>query len=201
MTGFLPAAVRILAGVAVHKSIPAPKLVRIYFANHSSHLDFVVIWAALPTHLRIRTRPVAAADYWTKGVVRTYLANHVFRALLIRRDDVTRENNPLDQMVKALAAGHDLILFPEGTRSSDGRMHAFKAGLYHLARRFPEAELVPVHLENLNRILPKGEFLPAPLLGGVYFGEPICGPMEHEPKLYFLERARASVAALNPHHA
>jgi 1-acyl-sn-glycerol-3-phosphate acyltransferase len=199
MTRLIPAFIRAFAGVYEQKNLMPPGNVRIYFANHSSHLDFVVIWSVLPKALRERTRPVAAADYWTKGALRSHLANHVFHALLITREDVTRTNNPLEQMVAALAAGNDLILFPEGTRSADGQMRPFKAGLFHLARRFPNAELLPVHLENLNRILPKGEFLPAPLLGGVSFGEPLPGPQDGESKTDFLHRAQKAVFDLGPH--
>lgn len=170
---------------------------RIYFANHSSNLDAPVIWASLPPVLRRRTRPVAARDYWERGPVRRYLAKHVFRSVLIERNKVTATSNPLVPMEEALAAGDSLIIFPEGTRSTDddGEMHDFKPGLWHLARKHPEAELVPVHLENLNRILPKGDFLLIPLLAAVTFGEPIR-PGEGEEKADFLARAKEAVARL-----
>ena len=67
---------------------------RIYFANHTSHLDAVLIWAALPPAVRGRTRPVAAADYWRNGAVRRYLADRVFHALLIDRTRVTARKSP-----------------------------------------------------------------------------------------------------------
>lgn len=167
---------------------------RIYFANHSSHLDAPVVWAALPGELRRRTRPVAAKDYWERGALRRRLASKVFRAVLIERVRVTAHANPLAAMEDALAAGDSLILFPEGTRGDDeeGEMSAFKPGLWHLARKHPEVQLVPVHLENLNRILPKGEFILVPLLAAVTFGAPVA-PAEGEGKAAFLERARRSV--------
>jgi 1-acyl-sn-glycerol-3-phosphate acyltransferase len=191
----LASLVRLVAGVPRQGGLPAAKAPRIYFANHSSHLDFVVIWASLPGLSRRRVRPVAAADYWRRGRVRSFLAARVFRAVLIARDGVGRQNNPLEPMLRVLEEGEDLIIFPEGTRSRDGVVQEFKSGIYHLARRFPEAELVPVHLENLNRILPKGEFLPVPLLGRVGFGAPVGGPREDESKADFLARCRAGVLA------
>jgi len=196
MTSLLPFFVRAFAGVHLQRDLTPPQGVRVYFANHTSHLDFVVIWSVLPSALRQRTRPVAAADYWTRGQVKTYLAREVFRALLINREEVSRSHNPLESMGAALEAGDDLIIFPEGTRSPDGKMKPFKAGLYHLAKRCPQAELIPVHLENLNRILPKGEFLPAPLLGRVTFGPPLAPLAEGETKPEFLERAWTSVNQL-----
>jgi len=168
---------------------------RIYFANHTSTLDAAVLWAALPEGIRERTRPVAAKDYWSAGRVRPWLADHVFRALLIERRKVTAENNPLRAMLAVLDAGESLILFPEGGRFPGPEPQPFKGGLYHLAKDRPETELVPIYLENLNRILPKGEFVFVPLLGSITVG----GPMRLEPgetKADFLARAREAVWSL-----
>ena len=171
---------------------------RIYFANHSSHLDAAVIWAALPRELRRRTRPVAARDYWERGRLRRYVSSRVFRAVLIERAKVTPHSNPLAAMDEVLDGGESLILFPEGTRTEDdeGEMGEFKPGLWHLARKHPDTDLVPVHLENLNRILPKGEFILIPLLSAVTFGAAIQ-PTEGEEKMAFLGRAKQSVQNLS----
>lgn len=165
---------------------------RVYFANHTSHLDAVVLWATLPRMSRARTRPVAARDYWTTNYVRLWLAEKVFHTLLIERRRVTKQENPLREMLAAIDAGDSLILFPEGTRSANLEPQTFKSGLFHLAKQRPQVEFVPVYLENLNRILPKGEILPVPLLGSVTIGLPV--QLEQgETKESFLERARQSV--------
>lgn len=175
---------------------PEPRQ-RIYFGNHRSNLDAPVIWAALPPLLRRRTRPVAAHDYWTRTALRRYLATHVFRVVLIHRTKLTAENHPLVPMETALDAGDSLILFPEGTRAAADadELNPFKPGLWHLATRHPQVELIPVLLENLNRILPKGEVLLVPVAAIVRFGAPL-GFDPAEPKEQFLARARAAVAAL-----
>lgn len=129
---------------------------RIYFANHTSNLDFVLLWSALPTALRCRTRPVGAQDYWSTPI-RSYLAKKVFRAVLIERQRVTRTNNPLTPMLSALADGDSLIIFPEGTRLPGDELGEFKPGLHYLAAARPDVELIPVFIDNLNRVLPKGE--------------------------------------------
>jgi 1-acyl-sn-glycerol-3-phosphate acyltransferase len=172
---------------------------RIYFANHASHLDAAVIWSSLPPELRRRTRPVAARDYWDRGPLRRYLANRVFRCVLIERKNVSRRDNPLANMEAALDAGDSLILFPEGTRSTDEDCEVgdFKPGLWHLAKKHPDAELVPVHLENCSRILPKGEVLLIPLLAAVTFGKPVRIEAGEE-KQTFLDRAKRAVADLHP---
>ncbi len=195
-SGMVAQGVRLLTGASLQQHLPMPNGVRIYLANHTSHLDFIVIWAVLPAALRCRARPVAAADYWSKGAIRRSLASRLFRAVLVERESVSRENNPLNKMRDVLAGGEDLILFPEGTRSSDGAMRAFKPGIFHLVRRFPQVELIPVHLENLNRILPKGEILPVPVLGNVNFGPPLAPLADGETKTEFLERAREAVSTL-----
>ncbi len=168
---------------------------RVYFANHTSNLDALVIWASLPPPVRELTRPVAARDYWTKNKLRLYIANKIFNAVLIERKRPTTHDNPLADMLDALGDRHSLIIFPEGGRQAGTEMAPFKGGLFHLAKDRTDLEFVPVLIENLNRILPKGEFLPVPLLGGVSFGAPI--KLEAgEPKVSFLERAENAVKEL-----
>jgi 1-acyl-sn-glycerol-3-phosphate acyltransferase len=166
---------------------------RIFFANHSSHLDFVLVWAHLPPAVRRRTRPVAAQDYWKRGPARRYLAASVFDAVLIDRGAGGKE--AVARMVDGLGDTHSLIVFPEGTRGSGDSVAPFKSGLYHLARARPDVELVPVSLENLNRILPKGEFVPVPMISRVVFGAGLRLE-EGEEKDDFLERARDAVVRL-----
>jgi len=169
---------------------------RIYFANHTSHLDAVVLWAALPPPVRVKTRPVAAKDYWAASHFRRWLAEKVFHGLLIERHKFSAHESPLHDLLDALDAGDSLILFPEGTRSSGLEPQAFKSGLFHLARDRPQVELVPVYLENLNRILPKGEVLPVPLISSVTIGAPIQ-IQEGETRDAFLERSRMAVWSLH----
>jgi 1-acyl-sn-glycerol-3-phosphate acyltransferase len=166
---------------------------RIYFANHSSHLDTILVWAAMPAHLRRRVRPVAAADYWGKGRLQRRIALGVLNAVLIDRQ--TRSSDPLAPLKAALAGGDSLILFPEGTRGTGELPGPFKPGLYHLAKEFPEVELVPVFLDNLRRALPKGSLLPVPLSCVARFGCPMRIE-EEEAKSAFLERARSAVVGL-----
>ena len=188
---------KLLTGVRAHWVGCAPEnKLRVYFANHTSNLDFVLLWAALPRSLREVTHPVAAHDYWTASRLRYGIAKHVFKAVLIERKRVTRANNPLGPMVEALHAGTSLIIFPEGGRMADGEIGAFRGGLYHLAKQGMEIEFVPVFIENLNRVMPKGEVLPIPLLCSVTFGVPLQ-PGPDENKTEFLGRARSSLVELS----
>ncbi len=196
MSSLLAGALRIVTGVVAHWKGCAPEArQRIYFANHTSNLDAPVLWAALPPALRRVTRPVAARDYWTAGPIRRYVATHVFHAVLIERKKPTASNNPLEGMLEALDAGASLILFPEGGRHAGPEPAEFKSGLHHLAKRRPGVELVPVLLDNLNRILPKGEFIAVPVIASVTFGEPILFRPD-EDRAAFLERARNAVLQL-----
>ncbi len=167
---------------------------RIYFANHTSHLDALILWASLPRLVREVTRPVAAKDYWIKGPLRRYIAQ-TFNALLIDRDEIKVHNSPIDLMLKEMGSKYSLIVFPEGTRNTGEEMQEFKSGLYHLSRKRPDLELMPVYIDNLNRVLPRGEFLPVPLLSSITIGPPIwLEPKEN--KHDFLNRARAAVRRL-----
>jgi len=170
---------------------------RVYFGNHTSHGDFLLIWAALPAAVRARTRPVAAADYWGRDALRRYLIKRVFNGVLIEREAAQRDQDPVGLMVDAIDAGAALILFPEGRRNQGAEMLPFKTGIYHLARQCADLEFVPVWLENTNRAMPKGHFLPLPLLCTTRFGAPLR-LAAGEDKQVFLERARAAVLALAP---
>ena len=168
---------------------------RIYFANHSSHLDFILLWSALPVPLRRRTRPVAAADYWFHGTFKQYLIRRVFNGVAVERHGRAAGTNPLQPMLDALDEGSSLIIFPEGTRGNGEELQPFKSGIFHLAKDRPKVELVPVWMENCYRVMPKGSFLPAPLLCSVRFGEPTrLG--EEERKLDFLDRLKKAVEGL-----
>jgi 1-acyl-sn-glycerol-3-phosphate acyltransferase len=173
---------------------PAPTL-RIYYANHTSHMDTLALWCALPADLRAKTRPVAAKDYWSRAGIRAYLATHAFNALFIERSPDKRDGDPLLPLADALLRGESLIIFPEGTRRAQALPSPFKSGLFHLSTRFPETELVPVYLDNLYRSMPKGTFLPVPLTCSVRFGVPLQR-REDETKDAFLERARQAIVDL-----
>jgi 1-acyl-sn-glycerol-3-phosphate acyltransferase len=192
IAALLAGASRLISGASVRWVDCQPtSRQRLYFANHTSHLDFVLIWSALPPAARVVTRPVAAREYWERGRMRKYFASRIFNAVLIDRK-VSPHDNPVDRIINAMGDRHSVILFPEGTRGSGAEIDSFKSGLYHICARKTGLELVPVYLENLNRILPKGEFLPVPLLSSVTFGPPM-GLQPGESKAAFLERARAAV--------
>jgi 1-acyl-sn-glycerol-3-phosphate acyltransferase len=168
---------------------------RIYFANHSSHMDTLVLWAALPASLRANTRPVAARDYWGKGGLRQRIAEQELNVVMIDRAREDPNADPLDPLRDALEHGFSLIIFPEGTRAPQPLPGPFKAGLYHLSQAFPQVELVPVYLDNLHRSLPKGALLPVPIISTVRFGAPLARVAD-ESREAFLSRARAAVIDL-----
>jgi 1-acyl-sn-glycerol-3-phosphate acyltransferase len=186
---------RLITGAQGHWYGSPPKAEqRIYFANHQSHLDWVLIWAALPRDLRTQTRPIAARDYWTAGRFKHWITREVFNAVYVNRQR-TDDQDPLEPLLAALNNGDSLVIFPEGTRSNKGEPQAFKSGLYHLAEQFPQVQLIPAWIDNVQRVMPKGEVVPVPILCSVTFG----APMQLHPgedKRAFLERAREAVMAL-----
>jgi 1-acyl-sn-glycerol-3-phosphate acyltransferase len=168
---------------------------RIYFANHTSHMDTVVLWAALPGALRANTRPVAAKDYWDHPGIRGAIARGELNVVMIDRAREDPDADPLQPLREALENGFSLIIFPEGTRSAQQFPGPFKSGLYHLAAEFPAVELIPVYIENLHRSMPKGALVPVPAICTVRFGAPL-ERRAGEDKALFLERARLAVIEL-----
>jgi 1-acyl-sn-glycerol-3-phosphate acyltransferase len=167
----------------------------IYVANHSSHLDALLLLSTLPAVLRRRTRPVAAADYWTAGPVRRYLIHSVFRGVLVEREG--GQLKPLEPMACALRQGHSLIFFPEGTRGPGGILQPLKPGIFHLARCFSEVDIVPAWIDNSYRVLPKGFAVPVPLLCSIAFGAPLRWK-EGQQQEEFLAEIREELETLQP---
>ncbi|WP_435509856.1 lysophospholipid acyltransferase family protein [Variovorax sp. LT1R16] len=178
---------------------------RIYFANHQSHLDLVMIWAALPEELRSITRPIAARDYWANTPMKRWITTEVFNAIYVERGGTPPPAEegapapdpmaPLLPLIEALQSGDSIIIFPEGTRGHTGEPQKFKSGLFTLAQMFPEVVLVPAWIDNVQRVMPKGEIVPVPILCSVTFGAPIALGADEERRT-FLDRAREAVVAL-----
>ncbi|AOJ74525.1 acyltransferase [Burkholderia ubonensis] len=195
---FLLSIVRLVAGAypVWHQAPPSPTQ-KIYFSNHTSHIDTLAILAALPRDVRAVVRPVAARDYWDSSDLKRHIAQKLLNVVLIDRHRETG-GDPLDPVRDALAQGHSIIIFPEGTRSAEALPQPFKSGLFHLASEFPNVALAPVYLENLQRIMPKGAIWPVPLICKVHFGanEALA---DQEDKASFLARMRDAIVALAPH--
>ena len=194
--GFLALLAKFLSGASVRwiDSQPDP-CQRVYFANHTSHLDPIVLWSALPPPVRSVTRLVGAKDYWRAGRIRRYISGKLFNAILIDRTEIKVHQSPVDLMIREIGHQFSLIVFPEGGRTAGGEVGEFKSGLYYLCKKRPDLECIPVHIDNMNRILPRGEVLPVPLLTCVSFGPPIWLE-KGEPKVDFLARAREAVRQL-----
>ncbi|MGR3541811.1 MAG: lysophospholipid acyltransferase family protein [Hasllibacter sp.] len=172
---------------------------RVYFANHTSNADLPLIWTVLPPDLRVRTRPVAAADYWLKNPVRKFFGGDVFRGVLVDRRPEARDEgqDPMDIIRRALDAGDSLIIFPEGRRNETKKtLLPLKAGIYNMALSHPDVEMVPVWIENLNKVMPRGEVVPIPLICTIAFGRPLAPAAPDEEKDAYLKRARKALLDL-----
>jgi len=199
LTAFLITSVaRLVTGArALWLGCDAVPVQRLYYANHSSHGDFVLLWACLPQPLQQRTRPVAGKDYWHQSKLRQFLIDRVFNGVLVERSTPNEDkSNKLQPLLDALNNGDSLIIFPEGTRNlTEEPLLPFKSGIYHLAEARPDIELVPVWIANLSRVMPKGRVLPLPLLCTLSFGAPL-ERIEGEEKSAFLQRAQNALLAL-----
>ena len=195
MSLFLLGLIRLLTGAQARwQGCPPKAEQRIYFANHQSHADLMLMWAALPAELRSITRPIAARDYWTKTAFKKWITTAVFNAIYVDRVK-TSDQDPLEPLIRALTQGDSVILFPEGTRGNQEEPQSFKSGLYNLALKFPDVVLVPAWINNVQRVMPKGEVVPVPILCSVTFGVPLS--LGHdEDRGRFLARARQAVLDL-----
>ena len=195
MSMFLLGLIRALTGAQARwQGCPPKAEQRIYFANHQSHADLILMWAALPAELRSITRPIAAKDYWTQTPFKKWITSAVFNAIYVDRVK-TGDQDPLEPLIDALTNGDSVILFPEGTRGNQEEPQAFKSGLYNLALKFPGVVLIPTWINNVQRVMPKGEVVPVPILCSVTFGAPVA-LADGEDRASFLVRARQAVVNL-----
>jgi 1-acyl-sn-glycerol-3-phosphate acyltransferase len=162
-------------------------------ANHTSHVDTLLLLTIFPTRLMERLRPVAAADYFLRGPVIGWFSRNLVGIVPVDRASHGHED-VLAPARAALEAGDIVIIFPEGTRGpANDELGPLKAGVARLSAAFPQAPVIPVWLEGAGRVLPKGAFLPAPMNCTVLVGEPIAWRGD---KLDFLEDLRASLEQL-----
>ncbi|HSF86698.1 MAG TPA: lysophospholipid acyltransferase family protein [Acidimicrobiia bacterium] len=125
----------------------------IVVANHNSHVDTALLLAAFPTQTVPLVRPVAAADYWFRNRVAAWLARRVLGAVPIDRSGASRD--PLGPVSAALARGHIVVIFPEGTRGEPGKLGRFRSGVGRLAQKHPEVPVIPVWLAGCEEVLPR----------------------------------------------
>jgi 1-acyl-sn-glycerol-3-phosphate acyltransferase len=164
----------------------------IFAANHSSHADTSLILHALGDRARDRTVVAAAADYWFK---RPMLGNLV--SLFLNTFPFSRTGGAQAQLHSSsqlLKSGWNLVLFPEGSRSLDGRIQEFKAGVGHLANE-TGTPVVPMHIRGAYQIMPKGQKLPLPGPVRVRIGKPMV-PGTDEGSRPFTARVEKAVRAL-----
>jgi 1-acyl-sn-glycerol-3-phosphate acyltransferase len=164
-------------------------------ANHTSHLDTVALLSMFSLARLHRIRPVAAADYFERTRLVSFLSHALFNVLTVARTHVGRDNNPLEGMLAALHAGQSLILFPEGTRGRGGEPGHFLPGVAHLVEKAPDVPVVPAYLLNMGRALPKGSILPVPFFCEVRLGPALYPKGSRQEILGELERAVAKLAS------
>ena len=161
----------------------------------------LVIWSSLPQRAAHADPAGGGQGLLGERAACAAIWPRMFNAMLIDRKDIKVHQSPVDLMLREIGDRYSLIVFPEGRRNAEAEIGEFKSGLYYLAKKRPDLELVPVHIDNLNRVLPRGEFLPVPLLSCISFGPPMWLEAG-EPKADFLTpgaRSRAAGSRISRH--
>ncbi len=182
----------------VHPKVEGREWVRdlerpvIFAANHSSHADTSLILHSLTDKARDRTVVAAAADYWFKHPI---LGNIV--SLFLNTFPFSRTGGAQAQLHSSsqlLKSGWNLVLFPEGSRSPDGRIQEFKPGVGHLAKE-TGTPVVPMHIRGAFQVMPRGQKLPLPGPIRVRIGKPMS-PQRAEGSREFTARVEKAVRTL-----
>lgn len=196
--------VRLYCGLHVTGSTHFLELPRfILIANHNSHLDVLLLYSLLPARDICRTHPVADEPYFARHALVHALVNFLFQPVWICRGKAGRHDDPLREIRERIERGHNIILFPEGTRGHPGEMQAFKSGLGRLVQQLPNVPIVPVFLSGPERVLPKGSLVPLPFWSQVLIGPPqFCAGSPRDTTRHLedtlTELSRSGVARRNP---
>ena len=162
---------------------------RIFLANHLSTLD---IWALAPA-LPDTTRFVAKKSIFWIPVLGQAMAIAGFIA--IDRSDRTRAVRSLSRAAERVRNGESVILFPEGTRSRDGKLARFKRGSFHLAMQ-AGVPVVPVSISGTGKIVKPGSIVVQPGPVRVTFSPPIDpGTFDPDDLDGLSDAVRAAIAA------
>jgi 1-acyl-sn-glycerol-3-phosphate acyltransferase len=163
-------------------------------ANHNSHLDVFMVYLSLPIRHIIRTHPVAAGDYFSRSKLLFWLVEFLFQPVWIYRTDEDKNHRRIEKIKSVLIKGHNLILFPEGTRGRPGVIERFKSGIGRLTQQFPELPVVPVFLSGAEKAFPKGAILPAPVKIKVTVSRPLFYQESYKHTTFVLENVMRQMA-------
>ncbi|MBC7661176.1 MAG: 1-acyl-sn-glycerol-3-phosphate acyltransferase [Chitinophagaceae bacterium] len=150
--------------------------------NHNSHLDTLLFYAILPLKVAVRTRVIAAGDYFGNiPIVSWFLFSFcgmvpVYRPQAPKVEEgkkIKTSKSPLESMGEALSEGDVLLLYPEGTRGKPQERSALRKGIVYLACSFPEVPIYPVFVKGLGKALPRDSFILIPLIPVIEIQDPI----------------------------
>jgi 1-acyl-sn-glycerol-3-phosphate acyltransferase len=131
-------------------------------ANHASHLDTAVLVSTLPAKRRRRTAVGVASGYFFDSWVRTSASAIAFNAFPIGTFPIEQGDGGLTPLpAKLLAKGWTVVIFPEGTRSSDGFLRPFRLSAAELAVEC-QVPVVPVGILGTYAAMPRGSYWPVP---------------------------------------
>lgn len=150
-------------------------------ANHNSHLDLLTLLALFPIGSIQRVQPAAAADYFCRNKLLSWVSRNVIGIIPVVRGSRQKNSaapDPLEECYRALEAGQILIIFPEGTRGEPEQLADMKCGIWHLAQRFPEVPVIPIYMRGLGKSMPRGSLVPIPVFVGVAIGHALSGKPE-----------------------
>ena len=142
----------------------------IIFSNHNSHLDVFLLFMILPVRSIDKTHPIAALDYFKKPAWLYHAVNFLFQPIWIDRSHC--DLSAIKEMQKRLGEGHNIIIFPEGTRGRAGQIQSFHEGIGLLEKKNPDSPVIPVYLEGPERAFPKQASFPLPLWNHITIGPP-----------------------------
>lgn len=144
----------------------------IIISNHNSHLDIILLLLLLPCSAIPKTHPIAEKEYFSKNKIVFAMVKFLFDPIWIVRGKPDLTGDPFYDIKQKIDLGHNVIIFPEGTRGKPGEMQSFKSGIGRLVSQYPQLPIVPVFLAGPEKALPKSSSILLPFWCCVTIGPP-----------------------------
>jgi len=159
----------------------------IIIANHNSHLDTLLLFYLLPVKQILITHPIAAKEYFSKSKIVFRLVNYLFSPIWVTRGDPSERLEFMNEVKNILDKGHNIIMYPEGSRGLPGEIQSFKSGIGRISEQYRDIPIIPVFISGTEKSFPKSGFIPIPIWNNIIIRPPLVFKKSYDEITHTLE--------------
>jgi adenylate kinase family enzyme len=135
----------------------------------------------------VNTHPVAAKEYFSKSKIVFNIVSYLFSPIWVKRGDPDVQKEFMDDVKSVLEKGHNIIMFPEGTRGLPGEIQSFKKGIGRISEQYRDIPIIPVFISGAERAFPKSGIIPVPIWNNIIINPPLLFKETYDEITHSLE--------------